>query len=475
VAGRQTKFHLSFQPLDLLVVSIILSVSVFGRFYLLASKLIFSPDQGRALLAARNILQGHFTWLGPETSISGFHLGPFYYYLSAIPLWFTRYDPLGPAAMTALFGVATVLLLYWYGKHYWGHASGIVIALAYALSPHAIWQSRIAIEPAPLPFFAILWLILTTAWLQKNDARWLMASVFVSLLAIQLNFSAIALLLATVAFWGWQNFPSRWFAWRRRVLILVLSIILGLIIGHGLARDITSASYFWRIWQQLTFPGMSLVSLFWLVLFELTAWNFFVNWKRKTLKYPETVLSVWFLLSMAGFLTKYVSGEHSLALLFPLPAIILGLSLTKLQIFSRNMYLWASIPMILLLMGFQSLRFLEAQQPVTVFDHRQVVKEVIELAQNEPYELIYRGHLDVYEAADDHYQYLLWQMGQPPVKASRIDAQPQHAEKWLVFSSVAPVRRIYLYSSLREAQRYHDAGPFVTVGQTLLRSKTIEQ
>jgi hypothetical protein len=296
-----------------------------------------------------------------------------------------------------------------------------------------------------------------------------------ALLAMQLNFSALALLFATAAFWVWQNFPQSRFSWRKRGLILGLSAMIGLIFGHGLARGITPPSFFWRIWQQLTFPQMGFLALFWLVLLELVSWKFFVDWRKKSLAYQEMVLVIWFLLTMAGFLTKYISGEHSLALLFPLPAIVLGLSLIKLQIFSRSMYLWASVPVMLLLMGFQSVRFLESQQTLTVFDHRQVARKVIELAQNQPYELIYRGHLDVYEAADDHYQYLLWQMGQPPVKASRIDTQPQHAEKWLTSSSAVPVRLIYLYSSLQEAQRYHDSGPFVTVGQTLLRAEPIGQ
>ncbi len=475
MAGRLDHLRISFQPLELIILSIILSVASFERFYQLEEKLVFSTDQGRALLAARNILQGHLTLVGPETSLTGFHLGPFYYYLTAIPLWLGHWEPLGPALLTASFGVATVFLLYWYVKRSWGIASGLVSALAYALSPQAIWQSRIAIEPSPLPFFSVLWLIFTTLWLEQKKDRWLGLSLLTIFLAVQLNFSAISLLGATTFFVWWEKLPKISPLWKQRAVIGALCAVLGLALGHGFARGITSLGYFWRIWQQLTFPSSSVLALFWFVIFELTVWKLFLAWKKQSLTPTDKALSLWFLTALLGFLIKHVSGEHSLALLFPVPALVLGIGFVKLQTYTRNAYLWASIPVLLLLMGFQSARFLESRQPVSIHDHQKVVEKIIELSQGQPYEFIYRGHLDVYDAADDHYQYLLWKAGRQPSASSRINTSRQYTEKWLLPTSKTPKMRIYLYSSLTEAQRYKDLGPFVEVGQVALRSENITE
>ena len=475
MAGRRNNSKLHFDPLNIIVISILASVASFGRFYQLAEKLVFYTDQGRALLAARNILQGQFTLVGPETSVSGFHLGPFYYYLTALALWFTHYNPIGPAIMTASFGIATVLLLYWYGKRSWGLASGVVMALAYALSPHAIWQSRIAIEPSPLPFFSIAWLMSFTLWFEKKQLRWLWFSLIISLLAIQLNFSAVVLLFLSSGWLLWEYTPQLSLVWKKRAIIMAGASILGIMIGHGLARGVTSLAYFWKIWQQLTFPELPWIAIFWVVLFELIAIAFGIQWKRQQLQAPEKALLFWFVTLVSGFLIKHVSGEHALALLFPFPAIILGLSLAKLPVFSRTSYLWATIPALLIFMSFQSLRFLESRQPVSIRDHEMVVQDIIALSGNQPYQLIYRGHLDVYDAADDHYQYLLWLANHAQAASSRIDTQSQNQEKWLLTTSQRPVNRIFIYSSQQEAERYHDSGHFVESNRgVLLRVEPLE-
>src|SRR3989339_1905336 len=42
----------------------------------------------------------------------GFHLGPAFYYLSAIPLFFSRLDPIGWGVAAAILGGMTILLVW---------------------------------------------------------------------------------------------------------------------------------------------------------------------------------------------------------------------------------------------------------------------------------------------------------------------------------------------------------------------------
>src|SRR3989344_2122005 len=90
----------------------ILVLAAFLRLYRIADYMTFLGDEGRDVLVVYNILHGKLTLLGPTSSVGGFFLGPIYYYFMAPFLWLFNYNPVGPAVMVALFGIATVYLIY---------------------------------------------------------------------------------------------------------------------------------------------------------------------------------------------------------------------------------------------------------------------------------------------------------------------------------------------------------------------------
>ena len=97
-----------------------------------------------------------FNLLGPTSSVGGFFLGPIYYYFMAPFLWLFNYNPVGPAVMVALFGIATVWLIYKFCKDFFNAKVGLMAALLYAISPLVIAYSRSSWNPNPLPFFSLL-------------------------------------------------------------------------------------------------------------------------------------------------------------------------------------------------------------------------------------------------------------------------------------------------------------------------------
>jgi len=99
-----------------IIILIILGVASFLRLYRIQDYLTFLGDEGRDVLVAYNILHGHLTLLGPTSSVGGFFLGPIYYYFMAPFLLLFNYNPVGPAVMVALFGIATVWLIYKFCK-----------------------------------------------------------------------------------------------------------------------------------------------------------------------------------------------------------------------------------------------------------------------------------------------------------------------------------------------------------------------
>src|SRR5579863_1405378 len=104
--------------LSTILILLILILAAFLRLYKIGEYMTFLGDEGRDVLVALGILQGHFTLLGPRASAGDFFTGPIYYYMMAPFLWLFHLDPVGPAVMVALFGVATVWLIYYVGKEF---------------------------------------------------------------------------------------------------------------------------------------------------------------------------------------------------------------------------------------------------------------------------------------------------------------------------------------------------------------------
>lgn len=126
------------------------------RLYRLESGLQFLGDQGRdALVMYRLIAQGDLPFIGPITSVGGFYLGPLYYYLMAPFLWLARFDPVGPAAATAVLGVMTVPALYLVADKISGRKAAWLTAAMYAVAFIPISETRSAWNPNLMPLAAL--------------------------------------------------------------------------------------------------------------------------------------------------------------------------------------------------------------------------------------------------------------------------------------------------------------------------------
>lgn len=181
-------FNLHFSILEVLILLIILLTASFLRLYKISDYMTFLGDEGRDAIVARDILQGHFTLLGPRASAGDFFLGPVYYYMIAPFLFLTRFDPVGPAIMVALFGVGTVLLVYLTGKKFFGTKAGLIAAVLYAVSPIVIAYSRSSWNPNLMPFFSLSILYLSYFAVKKNSIKLFIIVGFLFGIAIQLHY-----------------------------------------------------------------------------------------------------------------------------------------------------------------------------------------------------------------------------------------------------------------------------------------------
>lgn len=132
----------------------------------------FLGDEGRDVLVVEQMIVHHkFTLLGPTASVGGFFLGPIYYYFMLPFLWAFNLNPVGPAVMVALFGIATVYLVYLLTKTLFNEWVGLGASILYAMSPVVIAYSRSSWNPNLVPFFSTLMIYLMYQTVTGNKWR----------------------------------------------------------------------------------------------------------------------------------------------------------------------------------------------------------------------------------------------------------------------------------------------------------------
>lgn len=156
---------------EIILLGLILLLGAYLRLYRISDYMTFLGDEGRDVLVVKRMIVDHkFTLLGPNASVGGFFLGPIYYYFMLPFLWLWRLDPSGPAVMVALFGLATIYLVYRMGRDFFHPLVGLIASSLYAISPIIIAYSRSSWNPNLVPFFAAFLIYLL--WRSVAFRRW---------------------------------------------------------------------------------------------------------------------------------------------------------------------------------------------------------------------------------------------------------------------------------------------------------------
>lgn len=193
----------------LLVLGIII-LAAFLRFYQLPAYMTFLGDEGRDALMIKRILVGHdLPLLGPPTSVGNMYLGPLYYYMMAVPMAIFWLNPAAAAAMDAVIGVLTVMLVYYLGRQWFDRWAAALSALLYAVSPVTIIYSRSSWNPNPAPFFALLAMFGLYKARQKNNFLWFILTGASLAFALQMHYLAIILLPVFGLLWIFEFFSNR--------------------------------------------------------------------------------------------------------------------------------------------------------------------------------------------------------------------------------------------------------------------------
>lgn len=190
---------LSQKQIRIFLLIILIGIAIFFRFWKIREYATFLGDEGRDMIILRNIfVEKHLPFLGPSASVGGFYLGPIYYWMAAPFLLLTKFDPIGPSYMVAIFGVATVLLLYKFLNEIVGFWQSFLVSLLYATAPLIVRYSRSSWNPNPLPFFSLLLIYCVYLGIKHKKIIYFIGAGAAFGVSIQLHY--LALILAPLAF-----------------------------------------------------------------------------------------------------------------------------------------------------------------------------------------------------------------------------------------------------------------------------------
>ncbi|MFZ5366152.1 MAG: ArnT family glycosyltransferase [Patescibacteria group bacterium] len=199
--------------LETIFLGLILVLAIFLRFYKITELHFFTYDQARDDLIVKRILVDHkLTLLGPQSSMRGVYLPPFYYYTLVPILWLSKLNPVGVDIYTAFVGVLTVVLIWYISRDFFGEMVGLAIGALYATSPLIVELSHRAWNPNTQPFFILLTIFFLYQLFKAKKEIYLIFTSLALGYAINLHYGALALMPIWIfAFiWSFVRLEKKW-------------------------------------------------------------------------------------------------------------------------------------------------------------------------------------------------------------------------------------------------------------------------
>ncbi len=442
----------------------ILAVASFLRLYRISDYMTFLGDEGRDVLTAKGILEGNFTLLGPRASAGDFFTGPIYYYLIAPFLWLFKLDPVGPAVLIALIGIATVFLIYKVAKEFFNEKAAIFAAALYAVSPLVVSYSRSSWNPNPMPFVSLLTLYLTyKAVFNPSFKKYLLIGLLLGI-AMQLHYISTFLAIIVSLFILLGNIYKK--TNFKTILIPYGEIMIGFLIGfspflafearHGFPNTRTIFNFifgnlsstppymgnmpfieivkdvFFRLFGRLVtrFPPVEQLEtidprtvLSWQVLTMLLAVLSLVFLFRMKNKLARILLLNWlfFGIFLFGFYKKPIH-DHYFGFMFPLSFLLVGNFLSEFYISKIKLLKPASAIIFIVLLGFNLYGLPFRYEPNRQKDQAKKISEfVLSKTDDKPFNfaLITPGN------SDYAYRFYFEVLGKAPVRIDNPANDPQ--------------------------------------------------
>lgn len=304
------------------------------------------------------VTKGIYPLLGPRASLTGnFNLGPFYYYLLAIPYWIGGGNFRMAIIFFALINSLSIPLLYLVAKRWFTKLQAFGIIMLYACSFYFIQIQSFPWNPYVLPLFIILslyftnkihakkyhyFILLTVSYgicLQLHATSLFLLPVFIYLLPLKkiplkYYLAGIAALLLVNFPWIWVNFTGNFGQIRAGLLILTPGKATACSLTNWLTNHGHGEKCFWYFRNTLLAFRFITISLFGVnnVLLALLSIIITVFYFAKTKLTENRFLFFWVFIPV--FLFLFYSNSiylHYLLILTPVPFFLMVVVLEKIK------------------------------------------------------------------------------------------------------------------------------------------------
>lgn len=172
----------------LLVLAIVLA-GLIVRFWNFPTWYGFDYDQEVNAWIAKSIVVDHKPVLiGPETSVGGMYVGPYFNYVIAAFFALGKMDPMTTILLNILLAATTMWIFYLIGKKLFGQKAAIIGLIFYTFSYMIGSYDQVLWNPTPIPLVSLLFFY----FLYRN--RIILAAFFLGIM-FHLHFQAILLVV----------------------------------------------------------------------------------------------------------------------------------------------------------------------------------------------------------------------------------------------------------------------------------------
>lgn len=205
------------------LILILLAVASLTRFTKLSDLYYFMLDEERDSFIASKILRGDLTLIGGSVP-GGLFLGPLYFYITAVFLFFSRLNPLGLSVIASSLGVFSVFLLYKTCELFIKEKlTRFFIALLYASSYLISIYNRTYWPLTFAPIVTILTINFIYRIVKLKESKYIIPLALVQLLGMQSDPSNFSSLIAVVIFF---IFYKIWKTNKNKIAISLLIILI---------------------------------------------------------------------------------------------------------------------------------------------------------------------------------------------------------------------------------------------------------
>ena len=175
---------------------------IYLRFNRVGELAYFMIDEARDAFLVQRMLVDHRPLLIGGAIPGGVNVGPFFFYLSAIPYALNWLNPLGPAYAAALIGVISIITIYLIGKRLFNRKIAVVASIFVAFSLLNIIYHR---PWWPLTTSQLVVLIIYLSLIKiKQSIHWFWVLIITLIIGAQTDPSTLSLIPLSVI-WLWLN------------------------------------------------------------------------------------------------------------------------------------------------------------------------------------------------------------------------------------------------------------------------------